>query len=256
MKRILSCICILTLLLSGCHSVSKDEKYNNMSPVDIYQQGVKNVKKKRYPQAIEDFEALESRYPFGTYADKAQLGALYAYYLNEDYTAALPAIDRFIRMHPRHPHIDYVYYMKGLLYYAQAEGFFSKYLPVPREDRDTIPAKKALSTFDVIVKRFPQSVYREDAQRRMIFLRHLLAENELYAAQFYMKKGAYVAVINRAQFVLTHFDETPSVKEALILLETAYRKLNLFDLAEDAHRTLILNYPQFDKKKPIKTKST
>lgn len=234
---------IASLLLVGCHSTSKEEKYNNMSPNDIYAQGVKNVKRSNYTQAIEDFEALESRYPFGEYADKAQLGAVYSYYLNEDYPSALPAVDRFIRMYPRHPHVDYAYYMKGLIHFSEAMGFFSRYLPMEREDRDPTPAKKALGVFTLLTQQFPNSPYANDAKQRIIYLRNLVAQNELVAARFYLEKGAYVAAVNRASFVVTHFDGSPSLAEALSIMVQAYRALDLPDLANDSYRVLMLNYP-------------
>lgn len=236
-------ILIGLLLLGGCHSPTKDEQYNNLTPNQIYQQGATNVQKKRYPQAIEDFEALEARYPFGEYADKAQLGAIYAYYLNEDYPSALPAIERFLRMYPRHPHVDYVYYMKGLVHYSQALGLFSKYLPMEREERDPLPAKKAFHAFQVLTTAFPHSLYAPDAHLRMIYLRNLLAKSNLLSAHFYLKKGAYLAAANRANYIIANFDQSPSIPEALAIMVQAYRQLNLMDLAHDAQRVLVLNYP-------------
>jgi outer membrane protein assembly factor BamD len=243
MKKSLLSLIIASLLLAGCNSTSKDEKYNAMSPNDIYSQGVKNVKRKNYELAIEDFEALESRYPFGEYADKAQLGAVYSYYLNEDFPSALPAVERFIRMYPRHPHVDYAYYMQGLIHFSEAMGFFSRYLPMEREDRDPTPAKKALGVFTMLTQQYPHSPYTNDAQQRIIYLRNLIAQNELVAARFYLRKGAYLAAVNRASFVVTNFDGSPSLAEALSIMVDAYREMGLNDLANDAQRILVLNYP-------------
>lgn len=243
MKKTLCILSALLFFLAGCHSNSKDERYNNMTPNEIYQEGVKNVRKENYVQAIEDFEALEARYPFGEYADKAQLGAVYAYYLNEDYPAALPAVERFIRMYPRHPHVDYAYYMKGLVHFSESLGSLTRYLPMEREERDTSPARKALQDFQNLLTLFPQSIYANDAKQRMIYLRNTIAKNEIIAARFYMKKGAYVAAATRANYVITHFDQAPSTPEALAIMVQAYRKLHLDDLANDAQRVLMLNYP-------------
>ncbi|MGE3318715.1 MAG: outer membrane protein assembly factor BamD [Candidatus Berkiella sp.] len=243
MKKSSILLIITSLLLAGCHSTSKDEKYNNMSPNDIYAQGVKNVKRKNYESAIEDFEALESRYPFGEYADKAQLGAIYTYYLNEDFPSALPAVERFIRMYPRHPDVDYAYYMKGLIHFSEAVGFLSRYLPMEREDRDPTPAKKALGVFTLLAQQYPNSIYTNDAKQRIIYLRNLIAQNELVAARYYLQKGAYLAAINRASYVVTNFDGSPSLAEALSIMVEAYRELNMPDLANDAYRVLMMNYP-------------
>jgi len=240
-SRIILTIVLATLL--GCSSNSKEEKYNRMTPNEIYAEGVRHVEKKYYSEAIEDFEALESRYPFGDYADKAQIGAVYAYFLNEDYPAALPAVERFIRMYPRHPHVDYAYYMKGLIHFSEAMGYWNRFLPLDREDRDPTAAKKALNNFNILVQTFPQSEYIEDAKLRMVYLRNLLADNELVAARFYMQKGAYMAAANRASFVVANFDQSPSLPEALAIMVEAYRKLELPRLANDSYQVLALNYP-------------
>lgn len=214
-----------------------------MGPDEIYMTGVKNVEKKNYTVAVEDFEALESRYPFGEYADKAQLGAIYANYLNEEMTIALPAVERFLRMYPRHPNVDYAYYMKGLIHFSEALGFFSKYLPMDREDRDPTSAKKSLQAFSILINAFPNSIYAKDAELRIVYLRNLIANNELVAARFYLKKGAYLAAANRANAIITHFDRSPTMPEALSIMVKAYRKLELNQLANDSYRVLVLNYP-------------
>lgn len=242
---------IYTLILSlftlyGCHAPSKDERYNSMPPSKIYKLGVKNVKKHRYTDAIENFEALESRYPFGEYADKSQLGAIYAYYLNEDFAAALPAVERFIRMYPRHSHVDYAYYLRGLIHFEESLGFFGKYLPIEAKDRDPTSAKKALQAFYALIKAFPDSCYADDAKQRIVYLRNTMAENELVAARFYMVKGAYVAAANRASYVIANFDQTPSLPEALYIAVLANRNLGLNELAEENLQVLALNYPRSD----------
>lgn len=245
MKRLLSLLLLLSLFtLFGCHTTTKDERYNNMSPTEIYRQGVKNVNKHRYTEAVDDFEALESRYPFGEYADKAQLGAVYAYYLNEDFPAALPAVERFIRMYPRHPNVDYAYYLKGLIHFEESLGFFGKYLPIEASERDPTSAKKALNAFYDLAKAFPNSVYTEDALQRIIYLRNTLAESELVAARFYMTKGAYIAAANRASYIIANFDQTPSLPEALFIAVQANRELGLNRLAEDNLKVLAYNYPR------------
>jgi outer membrane protein assembly factor BamD len=233
-------------ILSGCQTTSKEDRYNNMPPDKIYRLGVKNVKKSRYADAIENFEALESRYPFGEYADKAQIGAVYAYYLNEDYAAALPAVERFIRMYPRHPDVDYAYYLKGLIYFDEALGFMGKYLPIEICSRDPSSAKKAIHAFYDLIKAFPNSCYAEDAKQRIVYLRNLLADSELVAARFYMVKGAYLAAANRASFVIANFDQTPSLPEALYIAVLANRELDLPDLANDNLEVLAINYPNSD----------
>lgn len=235
---------LVICLLSGCQTASKDEKYNAMTANEIYQAGVNHVNKKHYAIAIEDFEALEARYPFGDYADKAQLGAIYGYYLNEDYAQALPASERFIRMYPRHPNVDYAYYMKGLIHFSETVGFWGRYFPMNRAERDPLSAKKALASFQHLVNNYPNSVYANDAKKRMIYLRNLIAENELFAARFYLKKGAYLAAANRSNYIIVHFDKAPQTEEALAIMVQAYRALERDALAQDAYTVLQLNFPQ------------
>lgn len=245
MARIIKISCLLvTLILAGCQTASKDEKYNAMTANEIYQQGVKHVNKKRFGQAVEDFEALEARYPFSDFADKAQLGAIYAHYLNEDYAQSLPATERFIRMYPRHKNVDYAYYMKGLIHFSEALGFFSKYLPMNRAERDPMPAKKSLASFQHLIAHYPDSIYIDNAKKRMIYLRNLIAENELYAARFNLKKGAFLAAANRANYIVVHFDKAPQMEEALAIMVQAYRELERNDLAQDALAVLALNFPK------------
>ncbi|MGD9592605.1 MAG: outer membrane protein assembly factor BamD [Candidatus Berkiella sp.] len=251
MRKLALLLLATTLGLSGCHSNSKDEKYNNMSPTDIYQQGVKNAHKKRFELAAEDFEALESRYPFGEFADKAQLGAIYAYYENQDYPAAIPAIERFLRMYPRHPSVDYAYYMKGLAHFSETSGILTNYLPVERADRDTVSFRKSLQAFHILTTRFPDSIYANDARQRMIYLRNILAEHELYAARYYFKKGAYLAAANRASNVITQFERAPVTAEALYIMVKSYRALALNTLANDTFAVLTYNYPESDYVKKL-----
>ncbi len=250
MRKPVLLLLIALLGLAGCSS-NKDEKYNNLTANEIYQMGVKSVHKKRYEQAAEDFEALESRYPFGEFADKAQLGAIYAYYLSEDYPAAIPAIDRFLRMYPRHPDVDYAYYMKGLCHFSETSGILNNYLPIERADRDTIAFKKSLQAFYVLTSRFPNSMYANDASQRMIYLRNILAENELVAARFYFKKGAYLAAANRASNVLEQFERAPVTAEALYIMVKSYRELQLSTLANDTYQVLVLNYPDSEYVKEL-----
>lgn len=234
---------ILSMFLFGCQSTSKEERYNNMTPNEIYQQGVKNVHKKRYAFAAEDFEALESRYPFGEFADNAQLAAIYSYYKNKDFPTGLASVDRFIRMYPRHPHVDYAHYMKGLMHYTDSFGFYGKYLPINVAERDPQSAKKALAAFDLLTQQYPNSKYARDAAQRMVYLRNMVAEHELVAARFYVKRDAYVAAATRAQHILTHYDRSTAVEEALAILVQSYRALGIDSLANDNLRVLRTNYP-------------
>src|SRR5262249_26525185 len=141
-------------------------------------------------------------------------------------------------------HVDYAYYMKGLIHYSDAEGFFGKYWGQGRKERDTSSLRKAYSAFNTLITTFPQSTYTPDAKLRLVFLRNLLAENELVAAEYYLRRGAYLAALNRASFVVANFDQSPSIPDALAIMVKAYRKMELPDLAQDTYSVLALNFPQ------------
>jgi outer membrane protein assembly factor BamD len=229
--------------LSGCANTNKEDKYNDLSAAQIYHKAIHHAKKKHFKDALEDFEALEARYPFGEYADKALLGEIYSYYANQDYPGALAATDRFIRMYPRHIDIDYAYYIKGVVHYTDALGALSKYLPMPREQRDTQPIKEAYLAFWDLIHLFPDSDYVPNAKKRIIYLRNALANNELFAAQFNWQRQAYLAALNRAQYIILHFDQSPAIKPALVIQLKSARKLGLPDLAEQSFNLLQQNFP-------------
>jgi len=236
-------ITFIGITMFGCAQLSKEEKYNKMSAKEIYQQGHKNAQKRRFPDASEDFEALEARYPFGEYAEQAQLGAIYSLYRSDEYSQAQAAADRFIREHPRHKYVDYAFYIKGLVSFAESLGFISKYLPMERAQRDTKAAEETLVNFAELIQRYPQSQYAPDAKKRMVYIRNVLAENELHAARFYMNRDAYLAAANRGNYVVEHFDQSPQVEEALVIMVKAYKELALYDLANDALKVLRHNFP-------------
>ncbi|HKY69545.1 MAG TPA: outer membrane protein assembly factor BamD [Gammaproteobacteria bacterium] len=238
-------LAILCCFLVGCASKpSKEERYNNLSAQEIYDMGKTKTLKKRYAQAIEDFEAIDARYPFGEYADKALLATLYCYLMNQDYPSALATADRFIRLNPRHPNVDYAYYLRGLVHFNESLGPVSKYLPMERAERDTTAATKSFTDFHTLTVQFPNSPYVPDAKQRLIYLRNILADNEFHAANFYLAKKEYVAAATRANTIIKHFDQSPVVVDALAILIQAYRHLEMTQLAEDAYRVLQLNYPE------------
>ncbi len=215
----------VTALLSACQSLDKEKQYDSQSDAQIYKSAVKKLKKGKYPDAVEDLEALEARYPFGDYAQKAELALVYGYYKAEDYASALAAADRFIQLYPTSPELPYAYYLKGMVRFYETMGFTDRYLPIERSQRDKEPAEQAFIAFKVILERFPDSPYATDARARMVFLRNMLGKHELEVAQHYFDKKAYLACVNRAHAVLEKFSETPSVLPALELLERAYLKL-------------------------------
>lgn len=195
-----------------------------------------------YTQAIDYYEKLEARYPFGKYAMQSQLDIAYAYYKNGDPESAINAADRFIRLHPRNPYVDYAYYLKGLVNFTRNLSFISRFFPTDTSQRDPGAVLESFNDFETLVRKFPQSQYAEDARRRMFYLRNNLASHEVHVARYYMRKSAWLAAANRAKMVVEQYQRTPAVTEALEIMIDAYAKLGLDDLSADTERVLALNH--------------
>lgn len=199
-----------------------------------------------YQRAAELFEKLESRYPFGRYAQQAQIETAYAYYKQGEPELALAVVDRFVRLYPDHPHLDYLLYLKGLILFNEDRSLFAALGNQDMSERDPKSAKESLETFLELLRRFPNSKYAEDAHARAVYLRNALARHELHVAHYYLKRGAYLAAVNRAKAVLTQYPDSPAVEDALWLLTQAYDRLGLTDLKSDTERVLRLNFPDSD----------
>jgi len=241
---------IIPFLLVGCKSDNKDI-YKGMSADQIYARAKKNEEKERYGDVAKDYEALESRFPYGEYSDRSQIGLINAYYKNNDSALAITAADRFIRMNPHHPNVDYVYYLKGLVTFEQNYTFAFRYLPLDRSSRDPSSAQESFDTFKEMLDRFPHSQYAPDARKRMVFLRNQLASHELQVAEYYVKRRAYASAANRASYIIKHFEKTPSIPKALAILVVSYQKLGMQPLAKDAYKTLEANYPGSQELKSV-----
>jgi outer membrane protein assembly factor BamD len=237
-------------LLVGCKSSDKDQ-YKGMSAAEIYAQAEKNVGKEKFSQAAKDFEALEARFPYGEYSDKAQLGLINAYYKQNEPALAISAADRFIRMNPHHPQVDYAYYLKGLVAFDQNYSFTFRYLPLDKSARDPSTAIESFDTFKELLDRFPNSQYAPDARQRMIFLRNQLANHELSVVRYYMKRGAYLSAVNRANYIIKHFEKTAVIPETLATMVKCYRQLGMQQLADDALKTLQTNFPDSPELKAL-----
>ncbi|HXH55442.1 MAG TPA: outer membrane protein assembly factor BamD [Gammaproteobacteria bacterium] len=233
---------IAAILLVGCQSKDKDN-YKGMSASEIYAQAEKNVAKEKFPAAAKDFEALEARFPYGEYSDKAQLGLINAYYKQNEPALAISAADRFIRMNPHHPHVDYAYYLKGLVTFDQNYSFTFRYLPLDKSARDSSIAIESFDAFKELLDRFPNSEYAPDARQRMIFLRSQLANHELSVVKYYVKRGAWLSAANRANYIVKNFEKTAVIPETLAIMVKCYRQLGMPQLADDALKTLQTNFP-------------
>lgn len=218
-----------------------------MTPDQIFSQGQKHMEKEDYADAIKDFEALEARDPYGPYSHEAQLSLMTAYYKRNESALALGAADRFIRMNPRDPKVDYAYYLKGLVNFDLNTTFLYQHLPLDRSARDPTSAQDAFDAFKELVERFPNSEYVSDARQRMIYLRNQMAQHELWVIEYYMKRGAYLSAANRANYIVKNFERTSAIPKALRAMVISYRKLGMCQLADEAYRTLQLNFPDSEE---------
>ncbi|MGZ4959578.1 MAG: outer membrane protein assembly factor BamD [Methylomonas sp.] len=245
-------IASLAWMLQGCEALqaltskdssAKEDEYAGWNEKKFHDEAKQALDSKNFQKAVTLYEALEARYPFGDYTPQAQLNVAYAYYKNDDPEAALAAADRFIKTHPRNPSVDYAYYLKGLINYNRGIGFIDRFLPTDASQRDPGPARDSYDNFQELIRRFPNSQYAADAKQRMVALRNNLAMYEIHVADFYMRRKAYEAAINRANHVIKEYQRTPAVPIALQIMQDGYRKLGLEDLAADAERIYKLNYP-------------
>ncbi|MBA1191118.1 outer membrane protein assembly factor BamD [Pseudomonas entomophila] len=234
---------IAILGLTAACSSNKEVIDENLSETELYQQAQADLDNHSYNSAVGKLKALESRYPFGRYADQAQLELIYANYKNAEPEAAKSAAERFIRLHPQHPNVDYAYYLKGLTSFDQDRGLLARFLPLDMTRRDPGAARDSYNEFAQLTSRYPNSRYAPDAKQRMIYLRNLLASYEIHVADYYLTREAYVAAANRGRYVVENFQETPSVGDGLAVMVEAYQRLHLDDLAATSLETLKLNYP-------------
>lgn len=246
-----------TMTLAACSSDTSDpvtDAFKGQSAQQIFKSGEQSLAKKSYKDAIKHFEGLAALYPFTDYQEQAQLDLIYAYYMDQDYESSGAAADRFIHLYPRSQNVDYAYYMKGVADFSIDRGFGSKLINLDLASRDLSTTKQAFNDFSQLVTLYPNSVYAPAARARMVYLRNLLANHEVEVAGFYMKHKAYVAAINRANYVVQHYQEAPAVIPALGILTTAYYDLQLNNQAKESMAILALNYPNSSVYKNLKKK--
>ena len=198
-----------------------------------YDLAQRRMKANNFFSAIESLQAIEARYPFGRYAEQAQSELIYAYFMNSEDEAAHEAAEKFIRLNPRHPNIDYAYFMKGIASYTRDKGAFARVFKSDLSNRDISGAKQAFGELSEFLTRFPQSQYAPYASQRLIYLRSLIAKNELVAADYYMKRKAYVAALRRAKYVIENIPNTSETIRALKIARECYKELGYFELMDD-----------------------
>jgi outer membrane protein assembly factor BamD len=249
MTRILRSVAlVLALGLTGCawwdKITAEQDETAGWSAQRLYSEAKDAMNNSNWATAVKYFEKLEARYPFGRYAQQAQLDSAYAYYREGEPASAIAACDRFIKLHPNHPNVDYAYYLKGVVNFYEDQSFLAQWSKQDPSERDPRSARDSFAAFKELATRFPESKYTPDATARMKFLVNGLASHEVHVAQWYLKRGAYVAAVNRASYALKTYPDAPATEAALVVLVRAYDRLGMMDLRDDALRVFKTNFPK------------
>lgn len=240
-----SFILTLILALSGCGLLPDQiDETADWSASKLYSEAKNAMGDGTYDKAIKYFEKLEARFPYGRYAQQAQLEVAYAYYRQFEPASAIAACERFIRLHPNHPNVDYAYYLKGLASFNEDQGLLGYISDQDLSERDPRAARDSFEAFRELITKFPDSRYTPDATARMKYLVNALASHEVHVARHYMNRGAYVAAVNRAQHAIKTYADAPTNEEALFIMVLAYDKLGMNDLRDDTERVMKKNFPK------------
>lgn len=240
MRKTTFLILILTALLTACGG--KDRRDNEIGAEELYAQAQRALNASNYPQAIELYRLLTIRFPFGRHAEQALLDMAFAQFKGGQDDAAIDSLNRFLRTHPTHPNVDYAWYLKGLINYESTMVFLRRIMPDRAADRDQEAARESFRDFQELVNRHPDSRYVPDARQRMVFLRNIMAEYEIAVGEYYERRKAWVATLNRARYVIENYPGAPATIEALQMMARAYEKLEMPELAADTRDVLEFNY--------------
>jgi outer membrane protein assembly factor BamD len=244
MRHSLALILLLTLTACGFLSSPDDKGGSKSVPVErLYADAMDEMNDNNYEKAVKAFETLQSRFPYGRYAQQADLEIAYANFKQKEPEAALAATDRFIKQYPNNPHVDYAYYLKGLINFSEDLGLLTRIVKVKQDlsEKDPKAARDSFDAFKELVTRFPDSKYAPDSRLRMQYLVNVLARYEIHVASFYLRRGAYAAAANRAKGVLINYSQTPATLDALQIMVQAYDAMGMKDLRDDAQRVLDKN---------------
>lgn len=235
---------LVAVTLGGCSWwETKVDPKKDWTAAQFYQAAKEEFDNHNWEAAIKLYEQLESKFPYGRFAQQAQLEQAYAYYKQGETAQALSAIDKFVKLHPNHPNLDYAIYLKGLVNFKEDLGILARWVNQDLADRDPKAARESFEAFKDLVTRFPESRYASDARERMLYLVEALARHEVRVAQYYLSRGAYLAAINRAQDAITRFPNSPTHREALEVMIEAYDRMGIKDMRDDARKVLAKNYP-------------
>jgi outer membrane protein assembly factor BamD len=239
MRHSLAVFLLFTLVACSSDPSKEDQK---LTADELYTKAQEQMQDQNYEKAVKQFETLQSRYPYGRYAQQAQMEIAYAYYKHSEPAPAIAALDHFAKMYPMSTHLDYVLYLKGLINFNEnINSLFGTMFKQDPAERDPAALRDSFNSFKELATRFPDSKYTPDARLRMQYLLNTLASSDIHVADYYLRRGAYVAAANRAKGVLIDFPQTPQTRDALQILVQAYDAMGMTDLRDDTKRVLALN---------------
>lgn len=242
---------LLTLTLSGCGLFTgKFDETQAWSASKLYVEAKDELKAANYERAVQLFEKLESRYPFGTYAQQSQMEIAYAHYRSGDQAQALAAVERFIKLHPNHATVDYMYYLRGLINFNEKSDLLNFLVNQDPTERDPKATREAFDAFKQLADKFPDSKYTPDAIARMKYLVNAIGQYEVHVAKYYYRRGAYVAALSRAQTTVRDYRDALAVEEALLVMSQCYDKLGMPELRDDTLRVYNRSFPNSTVGKP------
>ena len=234
----------MALALAGCGLFKdKDDVQKDWTAEQFYKAAKEELDNGSWDAAIKMYEKLEAKYPFGRYAQQAQLEVAYAYYKQGETAQCISAVDKFLKLHPNHPSADYALYLKALANFKEDLGPLTALAKQDLADRDPKAARESFESFKELITRFPESRYVNDSRERMIYLVEALARHEVHVARYYLQRGAYLAAANRAQDAIVRFPNSPNHREALEVMVEAYDKMAVPELRDDAKKVLAKNFP-------------
>jgi outer membrane protein assembly factor BamD len=242
-RSLLAALLLLTLVACGGLGSTDDETLG-WSAQKLYGEAKDAMNSKDWPKAIKYLEKLEARYPYGRFAQQAQLEVAYCHWKEGERASAVAATDRFIKLYPNHPNVDYAWYLKGLINFNETLGVLWWLTTPDLSDRDPRSSRDAFNAFKEVVSRYPDSKYAPDSAARMRYLVNTLAAYEVHVARYYMRRGAYLAAANRAQYAIKTYQQAPALEEAVYVLVRAYDALGMDALRDDAARVMRTNFPK------------
>jgi outer membrane protein assembly factor BamD len=235
----------LTILLTACETGSRGEfqRLSKYPPAQLYDRGRRALRAHDYTSAVANYEALTARYPFTAEARQGRLDVIFAYYKLDEKESARDAADTFIKENPQHKHIDYAYYLKGLIDFERTPLKLELWLGGDPTARPPQTAADSIESMRTVIEKYPKSIYANDARRRMIYMRNRLADYQLRVADYYLRRGAWVAAAQRARQAIEEYDGSPAVKDALRILIVCYKELDYAELADNTRKVFQQNFP-------------